>query len=78
MVSSSFTFYRDAFLFALAVRSDIDVAPFNLPRADGGAEDAHAGVQEHDLPDKYAMTKVNVRAVWKQVGASPWAADRAH
>ena len=30
MVSSSFTFYRDAFLFALAVRWDIDVARFDL------------------------------------------------
>ena len=30
MVSSSFTFYRNAFLFALAVRWDIDVARFNL------------------------------------------------
>ena len=30
MVSSSFTFYRDAFLFALAVRWDIDVERFDL------------------------------------------------
>ena len=115
-VSFSFTFYRNAFLFALAVRWDIDVACFDLimeqsiaafgfvnliqraarpnteagnsglphrssagpqgaadgQRGDGGAEAAHAGVPEHDVPDKYAMTKANVRAVRKQAGASRW------
>ena len=33
-------------------------------------EAAHAGAPEHNVPDKYAMTKANVRAVLKQAAAS--------
>ena len=120
MVSSEFVTYRDAFLFALSVHWDVDVAKYDLTPEQSQAafafvdllaadltygragltsgEEATAGRAsapapgnpadagdpsegerpghadgELEEPDKYAMTKQNIRAVRKQAGASRWA-----